>query len=88
MKRLKRNENCFEMSYDLRLLVVTFSSIHKFKYDVYHEARQSDSCLAKTGFAAFGKGVQLISGSPYAETEQLSLLASPSGILLTIVGYC
>ncbi len=27
------------------------------------------SCLAQTGFAAFGKGVQLISGSPYAETE-------------------
>ncbi len=26
------------------------------------------SCLAQTGFAAFGKGVQLISGSPYAET--------------------
>ncbi len=31
------------------------------------------SCLAQTGFAAsFGEGVQLISGSPYAETEQLS----------------
>ncbi len=28
------------------------------------------SCLAQSGFAAFGKGVQLISGSPYAETEQ------------------
>ncbi len=32
------------------------------------------SCLAQTGFAAFSKGVQLISGSPYAETEQLSRL--------------
>ncbi len=30
------------------------------------------SCLAQAGFDAFGKGVQLISGSPYAETEQLS----------------
>ncbi len=30
------------------------------------------SCLAQTGFAAFGNGVQLISGSPYAETEQLA----------------
>ncbi len=26
------------------------------------------SCLAQTDFAAFGKGVQLISGSSYAET--------------------
>ncbi len=41
------------------------------------------SCLAQTGFAAFGKGVQLISGSPYAETEQLARLSSPSGILAT-----
>ncbi len=40
------------------------------------------SCLAQTGFAAFGKGVQL-SGSPYAEAEQLSRLTSPSGILAT-----
>ncbi len=29
------------------------------------------SCLVQTGFAAFGKGVQLISGSAYDETEQL-----------------
>ncbi len=32
------------------------------------------SCLAQTGFAAFGKGVQLISGSPYAQTEQIFLI--------------
>ncbi len=32
------------------------------------------SCIAQTGYAAFGKGVQLISGSPAAETE----LTSPS----------
>ncbi len=38
------------------------------------------SCLAQNGFAAFGKGVQLISGSPYAETEQLSRLTSPTGM--------
>ncbi len=38
------------------------------------------SCLAQTGFAAFGKGVQLLSGSPYAETGQISQLASPSGM--------
>ncbi len=30
------------------------------------------SCLAQTGFGAFGKGMQLIGESPYAETEQLS----------------
>ncbi len=41
------------------------------------------SCVAQTGFAAFGKEVQLISGSPYAETEQLSRLTPPSGILAT-----
>ncbi len=41
------------------------------------------SCLIQTGFAAFGNGVQLISGSPYAETEQLSRLTSPTGILAT-----
>ncbi len=29
-------------------------------------------CLAQTGFAAFVKGVQLISGSHLAETDQLS----------------
>ncbi len=39
------------------------------------------SCLAQTGFDAFGRGVQLISGSPYTQTEQLSRLTSPSGIL-------
>ncbi len=39
---------------------------------------------AQDGFAAFAKGVQmLISGSPFAETEQLSKLKSESGILAT-----
>ncbi len=33
--------------------------------------------------AAFGKGVQLISGSPYDETEQHSQLTSTSGVLAT-----
>ncbi len=32
------------------------------------------NCLTQTGFAAFGKGVQLISGPPYDETKQLSRL--------------
>ncbi len=41
------------------------------------------SCLAQADFAAFGNVVQLISWSPYAETEQLSRLTSPSGILAT-----
>ncbi len=53
------------------------------KFGVYHEARQSSQLfIAQTGFAAFGKRVQLISESPYAETEQLSRLTSPTGILL------
>ncbi len=34
------------------------------------------SCLAQTGFAAFGKGVQLINGSPYDESEQRFRLSS------------
>ncbi len=43
-------------------------------WDLTYTTRQDSrvSCVAQTGFAAFGKGVQLISGSPYAETEQLS----------------
>ncbi len=41
------------------------------------------SCLAQTGFAAFGKGVQHFSGLPYVETEQLSRLTSLSGTLAT-----
>ncbi len=60
-----------------------FSSIHKLKFDVYHEARQTSQLFSPDRFAAFGKGVQLISGSPYAETEHLSRLTSPSGILAT-----
>ncbi len=41
------------------------------------------SCLAQTSFAAFGKGVELISGPPFAKIEQLSRLTSSSGILST-----
>ncbi len=55
----------------------------KLKFDVHHESGSRVSCLAQTSFAAFGKGVQLIGGSPYAESEQLSRLTSPSGILAT-----
>ncbi len=39
--------------------------------------------LAQNGLAAFGKGMQIISGSPNAETEQLSRLTSPSSTLVT-----
>ncbi len=38
------------------------------------------SCEALTGFEAFGKGEQLISGPPNAETEQFSRLDLLSGI--------
>ncbi len=51
--------------------------IHKLKFDVYHEEGSQISCLVQTGFAAFGKEVQLINVPPYAETEQLSRLTSP-----------
>ncbi len=36
------------------------SGRHKLKFDVYHEPRSRSSCLARTSFAAFGKGMQLI----------------------------
>ncbi len=36
-------------------------------------------CLSHTGFSIFGYGLQLISRSPYGETEKLSRLTSPSG---------
>ncbi len=54
--------------------------------DLTYTTRQGTwvSCLALTGFAAFGKGVQLISMSICAETKQLSRLTSPSGILVTV----
>ncbi len=38
------------------------------------------SWLAQTDFAAFGKGVQFISGPPYDETKRRSRLTSPSVI--------
>ncbi len=48
------------------------------------------SCLAQTGFAAFGKGLQLISGSPYAETEQRSRLTLPPCVfgMVRSGGWC
>ncbi len=35
-------------------------------------------CLAQLDFAAFGYQGQLISGCPYAETEQLTQITSPT----------
>ncbi len=67
--------------------VVLFNNLWKVytNWNLAYTTRQGSrvSCLAQTGFAAFVKGVQLISGPPYAETEQLSRLTSPSGILAT-----
>ncbi len=47
---------------------------HRRKVNLMYAIEQDSqvSWLAQTGFAAFGEVVQLISGSPYAETEQLS----------------
>ncbi len=57
--------------YETHLLILVVYAIN-----LMYTTRQGSrvSCLAQTGFAAFDKGVQLISGSPYAETEQLSHL--------------
>ncbi len=41
---------------------------------MFHLARQVGQLLSQIRFAAFGKVMQLISGSPYAKTEQLSQL--------------
>ncbi len=43
---------------------------------VRHTSKQGNlvSFLDQAGIAAFGKGVQLISGSPYAEAEPISQL--------------
>ncbi len=62
------------------LLLVVYANWN-LTYTTWQSSRVS--CLAQTVFAAFGKGVQLISGSPYAEIEQFSRLTSPSGILAT-----
>ncbi len=43
------------------------------------------SGLAKTGFTAFGKGMQLISGFAFAKTNQFFLLNAPIGILATFI---
>ncbi len=45
------------------------------KLDVYHYEFSRVSCLAQTGFAAFGKGVQLISGPPYDETDEAPMMS-------------
>ncbi len=56
------------------LLVETYT-----KCNLTYTAEQGNqvSWLAQTGFAAFGKGVQLISGPSYDEIEQLSRLTLP-----------
>ncbi len=53
------------------LLVIVYSS-----YDLTYTTKQGSrvSWSARTGLAAFGKGVQLISGSLFVETEQRSRL--------------
>ncbi len=78
-----RDPEQFETPHHVRnpkLIILQFLNL-----DLTYATRQGSrvSCLAQTGFAAFGKGVQLISGSPYAEAEQLSRLTSPSGMLAT-----
>ncbi len=56
-----------------------FQSMNAFKKNVLHEVMQSSQLLSS--FAALGKEVQLITVSPYEETEHLSRLTLPNGIL-------
>ncbi len=70
------------------LLMKLFCSHHFFLfyakwYLTYATSQASGiSYLTQTSFAAFGKGVQLISGFNKAETEQLHHLTSPWSILI------
>ncbi len=56
-----------------------FQSMNAFKKNVLHEVMQLSQLLSS--FTALGKEVQLITGSLYEETEHLSRLTSPNGIL-------
>ncbi len=70
---------------NLCVLLITLIVVYT-RWNLTYTTRQGSrvSWLAQPGFAtSFGKGVQFISGSPYAETEKLSRLTSPSGILAT-----
>ncbi len=53
--------------------------IQPFKIGVTTEYVCRVSCLAQTGFSAFGKTMQLISGPPYDETRERSQLISLNG---------
>ncbi len=66
--RIADNSLSFRNSCLLRLASYTESVRHNSKQD------NRVSFLAQTGIAAFGKGMQLISGSPYAEAEPISQL--------------
>ncbi len=55
-------------------------NIQKLLHKIEHMAEKLKVgiCLAQTGFAAIGKGMQFVSGSPYAKTELPSRLTSSS----------
>ncbi len=53
------------------------------KFDVYHKKGSRVSCLPQTGFAAYGKGVQLMSGSPMIKQNSRVELGDTGGTLLT-----
>ncbi len=59
------------------LLVVVYINWN-LTYTTEQDSRVS--WLSHTGFAGYGKELQLVSGFPYDETEQLFRLTSPSGI--------
>ncbi len=70
----------------LILLRIPYPVIRTSKSDVYQGILVS--CKAHTGFAPFGKELQLISGSPYVETEQLPNRISEKLCVLTRCGCC
>ncbi len=58
------------------------------KTEKWHTAKQGSrvSYLAQTSFAAIGKGVQFVSGSPYVETKQPPQLNAVSAFSETCLG--
>ncbi len=54
--------------------VLTYWDVSLYNLDILNflRARRKISCLAPTGFAHYGKGMQLVSGYPCAETDHLS----------------
>ncbi len=75
---------CYQNFQGLIVNPLSFLNLRSF-WNLTCTTRQGSrvNCLDQACFVVFGKEVQLVSGPPYAETEQLSRITSPSGIRAT-----